>query len=148
MGIGEISESLHDALYDGAGYGLLSDDGCGWLDGGCRSLMRALMSLLGDAAVPYQVVRSPEQKHSEHVLVRVGHWYLDGDGVSSEEELVRRWHEDEGFGTVVLRRFDPDREPPDENGRPGFLLNDEKVGRLARLIDDRVGRGVLLSLRG
>ena len=145
----DIGDALHEALYEEPAFAMLAAAGCGWVDGGCRSLMRALVLLLGDAATPYQIVQSEDQRNSEHALVRVGDWYLDGDGVSSETELIRRWYEDEELDRVVLRPFDPDQEPPEHAGeRSSFCLDEARVCELAELIDAKVGREALLSLRG
>ena len=94
----------------------------------------------------YQIVKSQEQHHSEHALIRIGNYFLDGDGVSREEQLVYRWITEEYFPAVVLREFDPYTEPDCTSGEEPFYISDDGVEQLVRLLDRDFDKNEILDL--
>lgn len=97
--------ALHDILYNGRMWALLEPLGCGWLDGGCLPLAQALSVWLGSGAKLWAV--RDGFGRAQHVVVRLGDLYLDGDGASSAQALRRRWKRWEGIAEPHLTPFDP-----------------------------------------
>lgn len=107
---------LQQFLYRGDNFELiLETSGGGWIDGGCQILADALVEWLGEGAEPYYLMGGmygAGEEWPEHAVVRYGSVYLDGDGASSEEELVARWAEEEHWaidgylevGTEAIRK--------------------------------------------
>lgn len=91
---------------------LLSEDLEGWTRGGCWILAEALHRWLDAPMWAVTIKGSDWGPQVSHVVVRVGHCFLDGDGawtgaelVRSEEEMRRAWTDLE----VGMDSFDPVR---------------------------------------
>lgn len=119
------------------------DDGT-WLAGGCWTLAVALQEHFGPSLARFMVIlRSPQNPVCDHVVVEICQgdacFYLDGDGVSTREELLHRWR-------TVERLPDPyfsDRYDPDRLRGDGLSLDMEVKNALVhdfeRLISDYFG---------
>ena len=144
MNIEELSQRLKDVLWSDELLKVLPE--VGWNDGGCRSLMRAFQLWLGsENTVPYQIVKTIDQHHSEHALVRVGAWFLDGDGISTHLQLLLRWHIEEGFENVIIRPFKPDLEPAHTDGELPYYISEAHIHELIRMLDRNINKKNLLS---
>ena len=107
---GDLNRALRRLLGGTAAYALLPDDYVSWFAGGCRILAEAMCHWLdldesalwavGTSGVPVQ-----------HVVVRVGTYFLDGDGISFAETLLRRWRRREGLQGAWLHPLG-DTTPP------------------------------------
>lgn len=107
---------------------------CGWNDGGCRSLMKAIKLWLGDAAKPYQMVTDENIHHSNHALCKVGSYFIDGYGIHNENEKKKIWKEEEGLDPIILRPFDF-LDEPDDNGEEPFYYEEKFIQNLVDLLD-------------
>lgn len=105
----------------------------GWNDGGCRSLMKAVMLWLGDEAIPYQIVTDESIRHSNHALCKVGNYFIDGQGIHSKSEKIKIWKE-EGIDPIILRPFDVKNEPNNGDEEP-FYYEDFLINKMAELLD-------------
>ncbi|MEK4487966.1 hypothetical protein MHH81_20880 [Psychrobacillus sp. FSL H8-0484] len=125
-------------------------DGCGWMDGGYRSLMKAFQLWLSDEDIQtYQIVKRRDCLHSEHALIRLGSCYLDGDGLSSYQALYQRWRYVERFPHVYIRVFEPKTEPanlamklPEEP----FYIKEESIELIAKELDATFDKKALVLL--
>ncbi len=77
---------------------------CGWLDGLCNLLAEGLLEWvcasgqqLVESLAPHLMILAGEGKAVDHVVLQIGTWFLDGDGVSSRRTLLRRWQNQEGL---------------------------------------------------
>lgn len=95
--------ALRNLLYEEAAVRWLPDGASSWCEGGCLVLAQALSALVDGEMLVVASERGPE-----HVVVRMGDVYLDGDGASTEEELLRRWRTEENLPGAFLDRFRPD----------------------------------------
>lgn len=95
---------------------LLAEMGCGWLDGGCLTLALALWRWFafssideGELVGVLWMVVNPSGK-AQHFMVRVTYqtqdWYLDANGVNSEQHVLRHWAEIEGVQRPQLKAVD------------------------------------------
>lgn len=100
------SASLRRLINSKQAYAILdSTVGGTWLEGGCALLALAL-SQLGFGVLTVLIGRNRGQSESQvqHWLVKTSQGtYLDGDGVSSERSLLRRWKNDESIDDISLR---------------------------------------------
>lgn len=142
--INQFSNRLKKFLYQEHIFNVLPE--IGWLDGGCRSLMKVLQLWLGEHVETYQIVKQLDQQHSEHALVRVGEYFIDGDGVSTLEELIRRWYEEEGFSNVIIRPFNPLTEPVHINGEEPFYIEEDVIVYLVSELDKYFSKENVLEL--
>lgn len=101
-----------------------------WLKGGCLLLARALQRLIGDKAIICVIAddRSPHQ----HAVVKYDKFYLDGDGMSTEYELIRRWTYEENCENPRIVTFD---ETLVEN----WHWTQEQEDALLQLLIDKLG---------
>lgn len=121
--------------------------GCGWNDGGCRSLMKACQIWLkGENVQPYQIVKSKEKLHSEHAFIKVGNYYLDGDGLSTHKRLYQRWRYDEGLSHVFIRPFNPEIEPDNSNGEEPFYVERESIQLIATALQEAFDKKKFVKL--
>lgn len=90
---------------------------CGPLDGGCYSMAAALQRVFGTGQL-YTLVGNGI---AQHVLLKMGNYYLDADGISTEKALIVRWIKFEGLKTPYLRPFHPFDVP--ESPRDPNLIN-------------------------
>jgi hypothetical protein len=111
----------------------------GWHDGGCRILADAYLLILPKAS-RYVLVgsRGTPNAQVQHVLVRVGDHYLDGDGASTEATLLRRWGTLEGVSRARLvpdpdaRLADQATEIPRDRALSARLAKELLPGRVVR----------------
>ncbi|SRR5712692_2505081 len=80
-------------------YAVLADGLLEWI---CASGEQIVKSL-----APQLMLLAGEGKQVDHVVLRVGAWFLDGDGVSSRRTLLRRWQNQEGLIRPRLIAYDP-----------------------------------------
>lgn len=85
---------------------LLEHMGYGWCDGGCHSCARGIEDYLlqSDTICPGAVdvvVIADRWTPAQHVVVCVTYqgerWYLDANGVQTEEQLLAYWTQEEGL---------------------------------------------------
>ena len=144
MNTSKLNQQLKDVLWTDEVLTLLID--VGWNDGGCRSLMKSFLFWFdSEMVIPYQIVKSPDERHSEHVLVRIGQVFLDGDGVSTESELIDRWKYEERLGNVVLREFDPSREPAHKNGEQPYYVSDSSIQQIVEYLEKKLNKDEILE---
>nr|WP_040109381.1 hypothetical protein [Jeotgalibacillus malaysiensis] len=125
---------------------LLILEDVGWNDGGCRSLMKAFQIWFDSEDVKtYQIVKDSSQWHSEHAFIKIGDWFVDGDGVSSYAQMEYRWLYEEHLPTVIIRDFDPNTEP-DLNGEKPYYVSDEKIHQIVRHLDATFHKENILNL--
>jgi hypothetical protein len=80
-----------------------------WVSGGCWILARALHEWIGEGSeiwAIYSEIGSDILDPNiipQHVVVKVGNCFLDGDGASNEKELLERWETKEGLRYPELR---------------------------------------------
>jgi hypothetical protein len=95
--------SLRQLLYAESTLQWLPDRASSWCQGGCLVLAQALCALVNEEMLVVASGRGPE-----HVVVQMGDVYLDGDGVSTEAELLHRWRTEERLPGAFLDRYRPD----------------------------------------
>lgn len=98
-----LSHALRTQLQAPVMWSLLEPFECGWLDGGCLPLAQALIVWLGSEAELWTV--RDGSGRAQHVLARLGDWYLDGDGISSATVLLSRWRRLERIVSPRLTPF-------------------------------------------
>lgn len=137
---------LREFLYEPQQLDLLPD--CGWLDGGCRSLMKALKQWLGEENVQtFMLVKNPEDEHAEHVFLKVGDYFIDGDGTSNFKRMQERWIKEEHFSNVIIKPFNPDEEPSHkQSGNEPFYIEDHLVQELVQRLNERFSKDETLKL--
>lgn len=84
-----LSRRLHTVLYSPGVFALITPYKCGWLDGGCGIAAEGIALWLGAKTQIWVLLDA--QGRAQHLLVRYGEWYLDGDGISTGAELLARW---------------------------------------------------------
>jgi hypothetical protein len=85
----QASARLRAMLYEEPALRWLPTGASSWCEGGCLVLAQALhAAALGGEIV---AVRNGNHGGAEHLVVALGHVYLDGDGISSEGQLLHRW---------------------------------------------------------
>lgn len=143
--IKRFNKALQRFLYTGRVIRLLPY--CGWTSGGCRSLMKAMITWLSkDNVLTYQIVKNHEDNHSEHAFVKAGNFFIDGDGISTNDELIHRWLYEEGLSSVVIREFNYITEPIHKNGEKPYYISEESINTLAKLLDERFNKQNVFSL--
>lgn len=75
----------------------------GPLDGGCWAMAVALQKIFGTGKMYTLVGNGIPQ----HVVLKMGNYYLDADGISTEKALIARWMKYEHLETPYLRPFHP-----------------------------------------
>ena len=89
-----------------------------WTAGGCLLLADMLAKATGGQKVAiYDGETGIRIGHPEHIAVKLGEMYLDGDGASTEASLIDRWRREEGLGNPVIAPYNA----PDAK-RAGFVL--------------------------
>lgn len=79
-----------------------------WTAGGCWILAQAIHKWLGPPTKLWAIVDGDAPRAVQHVVVSIGDFYLDGDGLSSQAALLRRWRDQEGIQRPRLMRFRPE----------------------------------------
>jgi hypothetical protein len=121
-----LTRRIRAILWSEAGFALLARYGCGWNDGGCRIAAEGLARWLGQGRVIWALLDS--RGRAQHLVLRIGRWYLDADGVSSEAELIARWAKFEGVTQARLAPAGPD-------ALPGTPRDEQASRRLAELLE-------------
>lgn len=113
-----FSQRLYHTLWQDEGAALLGAlnsrwKTAGWLSGLCwicaEGILQWILATGGQAAIaldPHLMVLAAEGKEADHVVVAVGPWFLDGDGVSTLRPLLRRHRTLEGLVRPRLRPYD------------------------------------------
>lgn len=78
-----------------------------WTHGGCWTLATALHRFLGDDRTDLWGVGDPLTGIAYHVAVNVGGCFVDGDGASSETELLARWKKIFPGRFLLVRKLTP-----------------------------------------
>ncbi len=92
-------------LYSEAACRWLPEGASSWCEGGCLVLAQALVAVVGGELA----VVVDDRGLPQHVVVRIADdWYVDGDGVSTEETLVLRWRDVERVPGAMVDRFRPE----------------------------------------
>jgi len=105
-----FGRDLKHWLYDPNGaWTILPEGWPSWVAGGCWILARALHEWIGKGSEVWAIyseigsdIREPNII-PQHLVVKVGDCFLDGDGASNEKELLDRWENDEGLRYPELR---------------------------------------------
>jgi hypothetical protein len=100
--VAQLSRGLRSWLWTPANLALIG--GHGWNDGGCRILAEALICWLGLPEAAFAGVRDAAGVQ-HHVAVRVGSKLIDGDGISDEATLLRRWRTREMVASAGLTPY-------------------------------------------
>jgi hypothetical protein len=104
----EFGNALHRLLYfKKEVWEILPKDWGTWVAGGCRILAEALHGWIGPRSSMW-ALKGSRYHNVNHVVVRVGDCYLDGDGASTERALLKRWEEFELVPDPYLRPFRPE----------------------------------------
>ena len=106
MQIPWTTRDLKRGLWREAGVRIIEQMDCGWCDGLCCILARAFLEVLGPTA--HLMMLGCQNHPVDHVLVLFRGAYLDGDGVSTGLQLLRRWQLRELQPHPYLRPFDAD----------------------------------------
>jgi len=103
--IREFGEELREFLLSTEGQTVLPmDSEESWTRGGCWVLAEALNGWLGEEASIWAIWNMTIDG-IDHMVVRIGNCYLDGDGAWSRSELLQRIQKISFGGRVSLRRF-------------------------------------------
>jgi len=141
-----FSQKLYHTLWQGEAAELLCAldarwKATGWLSGLCWICAEGILQwalATGSQAVrdldPRPMILAAEDKQADHVVVAVGSWYLDGDGVSTLRTLLRRHRTLEGLVRPRLQPFD-------EQGlsQQGFPRDEEASRQLADCLASALG---------
>jgi hypothetical protein len=140
--VDDFTRLFKATIQSNEGYALLP--GCGWLDGGCRSLMKAVVRWLGkDVTETWALRFSKKSKAIEHALVKVGNFFIDGDGASDLETFIKRWIYEEHAPGVILDRYDFDREPAEN---VPFYISDAGIDTLVAMISKNIDKNDALAI--
>lgn len=121
--------------------------GFGWNDGGCRSLMRALKEWLDSPFLKtYQIVKYENEEHSEHALIRIGEYFIDGDGVSTYDQLYERWLYEEDLPSVIIRPFEPETEPSSIGGEEPYYIDYTEHKKLMNKLEEKFDKRNIIEL--
>lgn len=142
--IRKLSRELNSFLFSEELLDLLP--GCGWNDGGCRSLMKAMTIWLGEVAEPYLIVSQKHHQHASHAFVRIGNYFVDGDGISTRQALYQRWRRAEHFPSVYIKPFNPLTEPNTRSGETPFYIEDSGIIQLIDLLQNKFDKNYILQL--
>jgi len=107
--IRRLSRDLKHVLRSNEAMSILDLWSVGWTDGGCLVLANALRRWLGtgDILGVWEPVPLGEAIQ-HHAVLNINGWLIDGDGITTEGGLIRRWKEDLFRHRVELREFDWD----------------------------------------
>lgn len=98
-----FGRDLRAWLYkDPGGWNVLPRAYATWVSGGCWILARGLHEWIGPKSSLWAVYSGDLM---QHVVVKVGACYLDGDGASTKKELLDRWEKDEHLSDLTLKPF-------------------------------------------
>ncbi len=124
---------LFDFLYSEKAFSFIHHYRCGWMDGGCFILARALQIWLGgDLAALIRVSMRYEQT-ADHFVLGLQDMYIDAEGVHTHKSLIHRWNRNIFLdGPTILEN------PADIAWRlVGILKNDAMSWELAHVLRGR-----------
>ena len=110
-----FSQRLRRFLWGKRVIPLLAELEYGWLDGGCHTCANGLYQWLMrsralEPAALSRMIIADLHCPAHHVVVRVLHngrrWYFDANGVSTEDQLLRYWRQEEHLRDPWLREYD------------------------------------------
>lgn len=81
-----------------------------WDSGGCWTLAQALHDWIGPRTSMHWVVGWDPQKGyygpvPQHVVLKIGNFYIDGNGIYTARELLDWWRDVENFKSLSLKPF-------------------------------------------
>lgn len=146
----DIGQRLRAILNTEEAYKVLGPEVDTWISGGCGILAFALLEVLdmGEEDLFALVSRSADDPDLiQHFVVKYGDKYLDGDGLSSTEQLLDRWKYEERLEDVEIIHY--------SDGKIGDIMCPthtiadvvallEPLRRTAREYHGTSGAGVLL----
>ena len=91
----DLGRAIRRAVKSDEAYAILGKHGT-WTEGGCWILAAALKRLLGRRS-RLAAVRRSDEPVAQHILVELDGAFLDADGISTREQLLRRWRDLEGI---------------------------------------------------
>ena len=136
-----LSRDLKQVLRSNAALSILDPWGVGWTDGGCLVLANALRRWLdaGDVMGVWEPVPLGDDIQ-HHAVLTVGDWLLDGNGVSSDGGLLKKWGCQTLRGGVELREFDWDVAQD-----TGVETDPDMEDEVVRLLDSEFNRTAVLE---
>lgn len=99
----QASARLRAMLYEESALHWLPTGASNWCEGGCLVLAQALRAATQGGEIV--AVRNGNHGSAEHLVVALGHVYLDGDGISSEGQLLHRWRTVERLPAPCLGQY-------------------------------------------
>ena len=139
-----FGEQLRRALWEGEASGLLAElvhqwEVAGWLAGLCWICAEGLLGWVtgspdASSYEPRLMILASEDKQADHVVLQVGPWFLDGEGVSSLRALLHRHRTLEGLVRPHLLPYDERRL-----SEQGFPRDGEASRRLAASLASAFG---------
>jgi hypothetical protein len=133
----EWSKALKTWLWEEPALGVRNSE-VGWNDGGCFDLAEALVTWLTPERADRLAIIGPHG--IEHVVAKVGEWYLDGDGATELKPLLRRWEKLEGVENPQLLAV-----TGEEIRARGIPLDSEVSQKLAALLGECFSAQELLN---
>lgn len=106
---------LKTALNSNEAYSILDGIGDTWLSGGCFLLAKVLFKMIPKSKLIILMGNGKTQKEiqPQHALVQVGNYFIDGDGVSTKDALIKRWETLEGILNIKIEPFEPSKHKAD-----------------------------------
>lgn len=129
MNIKRLGSTLNSVLNTEEAYEILGDNGT-WTYGGCLLLARTLKRFIGDKAIICAM--GDDLCAHGHAIVKYGKYYLDGDGISNESQLIRRW-------TIFELRPNPRIVEFNANLCSDWLWSQRQENALFELLTKRLG---------
>jgi hypothetical protein len=141
-----LHRTLRSLLWSEAIAPLLEMMGCGWLDGGCHSCAKGLLQYLQQSNMPHEVlvekvVIADAYSRAQHVVIGIialgREWYLDANGVSTREEILSYWEQEEQVFAPRIERIDDEEWLEEEIASLGYAswcvqnLLQEKLGHFS-----------------
>jgi hypothetical protein len=125
----DIGQRLKEILETDEAYHILGS--VTWLSGGCGILAFALLDVLNlseDSLFAIVDKEAPNPNLIQHIVVNYNGMYLDGDGLSTERELLNRWETQE-----LLK--DPQIIPYEEGVLEDIPCPLDKIDELINLLE-------------
>jgi len=154
--ITRIGKDLKKTLNSNKGLKLLNQWQCGWTDGGCLVLAKALRRWLGEGNIlgvwePVPLVaKNVKSKryqiplHKEdiqhHAVLQINNWLIDGDGIFTRDVFMARWNASIYRDRVELRPFDFETAQT-QGVETRYDIEDATV----RFLDDKFRRSAVLN---
>lgn len=139
--ITRLSRDMKRVLMSNTALAILDLWSVGWTDGGCLVLAQALRRWLdaGDILGVWETVPLREAIQ-HHAVLNINGWLIDGDGITTEGGLIRRWKEDLFRHRVELRAFDWDTA-----FEQGMESRRDMESRTMILLDSKFNRHAVLD---